>query len=245
MIYLRTSIPTFLKNSRMLIFGVRDDAFIKERVLAYNLDDARIQEGVEIFTQAEQAESVKTKEFGEQLEARAQFDMLLAEAEAISGKQVDFLGLAVRDDIEKQNKLFMPAQLRSRKLADWFKYMSEFYNRVLEDEDVVSRVAKYGISKENLEEGRQKIIAAQEAKIKHDRERGEAQDATLLRDTAFEKLFDLVEELSVICKYALEDRPQLLEKLGINILSPGYKRQNKKNSQEEGQEKNQEKEVTG
>jgi hypothetical protein len=233
MIYLRTSIPTFLKNSRMLIFGVRDDTFIKERVLAYNFDDSRIQESVDIYNRAEQAESTKTREFGEQLEAKAQSDMRLEEAEAISRKHSDFLGLALRDEIDKQNKLFLNAQLRSRKLADWFKYVLEFYNRVLEDEDVVTRVGRYGITKENLEEGKQKIIAAQEAKNRHEKEMGEAQDSTLQRDAAFEKLYYVVEELEVICKYALEDRPQLLEKLGINVLSPNYKRENKKNNREQ------------
>ncbi|UCH96293.1 MAG: hypothetical protein JSV88_05410 [Candidatus Aminicenantes bacterium] len=236
MIHLRTTIPDFLKNSRMLIFGVKEDDFIKQRILEYNFDETRITEAAAAFEEAEKTESNKTLEYGEQLEAKARFDKLMEESEYIFKKHADFIKLALRDDIEKQNLLFITGQPRSQKLIDWFKYVLEFYNRVLGDDDVVGRAAKYGITKEKLEQGRQTITTAQDAKTKHEKEMGEAQDATDQRDTAFEILLYIVEELELICKYALEDRPQLLEKLGIEVLSPGYKKKSKSKKEEETEE---------
>lgn len=236
MIHLRTTIPEFLKGSRMLIVGIKEDDFIKQRILEYNFDETRITEAAAAFEEAEKAESNKTLEYGEQLEAKARFDKIMKESEEIFRKHSDFIKLALRDDFEKQNLLFITGQPRSQKLTDWFKYVLEFYSRVLGDEDVVSRVTKYGITKEKLEQGRQTIITAQEAKTKHEKEMGEAQDAADRRDTAFEKLLYIVEELELICKYALKDRPQLLEKLGIEVLSAGYKRKNKDKEEEETEE---------
>lgn len=236
MIHLRTTIPEFLKSSRMLIVGVKEDDFIKQRILEYNFDETRITEAAAAFEEAEKAESNKTQEYGEQLEAKAQFDKLLKESEEIFKKQSDFIDLALRDDVDKQRLLFITGQPRSQKLVAWFKYVLEFYDRVLSDDDIINRVTKYGITKEKLEQGRQSIITAQEAKTKHEKEMGEAQDATDRRDTAFEILVKIVEELELICKYALKDRPQLLEKLGIKVLSPGYKRKSKNKKEEETEE---------
>ena len=70
MIYLGKNIPEFIMDSRTLIFGIKDDSFIKERILPYKVDEERIDEMVTIYYEAEKAESEKTKEFGEQLEAR-------------------------------------------------------------------------------------------------------------------------------------------------------------------------------
>ncbi|NIM11484.1 MAG: hypothetical protein GTO45_16310 [Candidatus Aminicenantes bacterium] len=231
MVYLRTSIPTFLADSRALIYGVKADSFIKGRILPYNVDETRITEYVAIYDAAELAESKKSKEFGEQLEASIIFERIFKEAEALFRKHRDFLKLLLKDDIDKQKKLFLVGVPRAKKIADLLKHMREVYFRTLEHDEVVTGVARYGITREDLETGLQKVIEAMDAKEKHNREKGDAEDATLLRDDAFEKLDDVVDELETILYYALEDRPQLLEKLGIPVLSPGYKRRTK--SQEE------------
>lgn len=227
MIYLRTTIPTFLMDSRALIFGVKEDDFVKERILAYNFDDTRIQECVDAYYGAEKAESDKSKELGEQLEAGEIYDGLIKEAAAIFKKHTAFLKLVLKYNTDKHKKLFLIMNFPTKKMSELLKQMMELYDRVLGDEEIVGKVSKFGFTREHLEEGRNKVVAADEAKRKHWKERGEAQDATLCRDAAFVKLFDLVEELHTVLIYALEDRPQLLEKYGIPVLSPGYKRKKK------------------
>lgn len=45
------------------------------------------------------------------------------------------------------------------------------------------------------------------------KEKGESQDATKLKDTAFGELDDWMREFYAVAKIALEDNPQLLESL--------------------------------
>jgi hypothetical protein len=227
MTYLRTSIPTFLANSRTLIYGVRDDDFIKQRILPYNFDEARITECVSIYNAAEIAESIKLKEFGERLEARLIFEKVYAEAEALFRKHTDFLKMALRDDFEKQKKLFLVGVPRQRSIDARLKHMKEVYFRTLQHDEVVTSAGRYGITREDLEAAHQKIIDTMDARRRYLDEKGEAEDATDIRNDAFEKLSDVVDELETILYYALEDRPQLMEKLGIPVLSPGYKRKKK------------------
>ncbi len=233
MFYSKKSIGNFLLKSKTLIYGVDEDDFIKQRILPYNFDQLRITECVVIYNEAEKAESVKLQEFGEQLEARVIFEQIMEEAETEYKKNKDFLKLVVRDNPEKQEKLFLKGIPRSQKISDVLISRREVYEWVLSDDEVVQGMSRFGITREALEGARQKVIDAETAKRKYDQERGEAQDATLLRNDAFKKLSDVVDELETVLLYALEDRPQLMEKLGIPVLSPGYKRKEKTTPQPE------------
>jgi len=235
--YTKKSVGKFLEYSRKLALGIHDDDFVKVRLIPYKFDNAKVDETVTFYYEAEKAESDKTKEYGEQLEAKIIFDKIMDEAQALTRKHLDFLKLALRNDMEKQRKLFLIGQPRYQKLADWFKYMTEVYDRVLADVSVVNAAANYGITRQNLEEGRQKVIAAAAAKARHKKEQGEAEVATEHRDAIFFKLSERIHELEVICPYALEDTPQYLETLGITVLSPGYKRETKSEDDTEDEEK--------
>jgi hypothetical protein len=69
--------------------------------------------------------------------------------------------------------------------------MREVYDRVLADDDVVAGASKYGLTREVLEAGRQKVINAEDAKRKRKKEMGEAEAATERRDASFVKLSDI------------------------------------------------------
>jgi hypothetical protein len=223
MIYLRTSIATFLANARALIYGIRDDLFIKERILPYAIDDARIAESVAAYDAAELAEAEKSKEFGERLEARLLFERAFEEAEQMFKEHTDFLKLTLRDDFEKQKKLFLIGVPRAKRIDNRLKHMREVYFRTLQHDEVVAALSRFGITREDLEAGQRKVVETMDARKRFLAEKGEAEDATTLRDEAFVTLFDAVEDLETVCSYALKDRPQLMEKLGIVVFSPGYR----------------------
>lgn len=235
--YTKKSVSKFLEYSRVMALGIQADDFVKGKILPYNFDNAKVDETVTFYYEAEEAESTKSKEYGEQLEAKINFDRIMEEAQALARKHIDLLKLALRDNEEKQRKLFLVGQPRFRRLADWFKYMHEMYDRILADDNVVNSVTIYSITRQNLEEGRQKIIDAAAAKARHTKEQGEAEAATEHRDAIFFKLSERIHELEVICPYALEDTPQYLETLGITVLSPGYKRKTKSEDDTEDEEK--------
>lgn len=246
MFRLKTTIAGFLMYARQLIFGVRDDALIRERILKYGFDEPRITECVDIYYEAEKAQSDRLKEYGEQLGAKEVFDEVWEEAKSVWQEHTDILKLTVRDDIDKQRKLFLIGQPESNKMSDWFEHMKAMYDRVLADDEVVAAGARYGLTVEVLQAGRQKVVDAEDAKRKHKIEQAEAEEATERRNVVFMKLQRVVEDLETICPYILKDVPQHLEKLGIPVLSPGYKRTSEETPEEPTvpEEPQQEDEVT-
>ncbi len=228
MLQLRMTITGFLMYARQLIFGVRDDTLIRERITKYAYDDARIAECVQAYYDAEKAQSDRLKEYGEQLGSKEISDQKWEDAKTIWQEHGDLLRLTVRNDIEKQRKLFLIGMPGSNRMSDWFEHMKAMYDRVLADEAVITAAGRYGLTREILETGRQTVVDAEEAKRMHSTEQAEAEEATELRNAAFVILQDVVEDLETICPYILKDHPQRLERLGIRVYSPGYKPKKKK-----------------
>jgi hypothetical protein len=110
--------------------------------------------------------------------------------------------------------------------------MKAMYDRVLADDEVVAAGGRYGLTVEVLQAGRQKVVGAEDAKRKHKIEQAEAEEATERRNVVFMKLQSVVEDLETICPYILKDVPQHLEKIGIPVLSPGYKRTSEETPEE-------------
>jgi len=59
------------------------------------------------------------------------------------------------------------------------------------------------------------VQAVAEANAVQEKEKGEAQEATKLRDAALDDLDQWMSDFIAIARLALEERPQYLEKLGV------------------------------
>ncbi len=240
--HLRMSAAAFLQKARLIIKGIRKEALIRERLKeAYNINEARLKQIEATYRKAEKAESRKSRKFGKQLGQRQAAERMFNEAKDTFLHYKTLLELTLKYDKERQKQIFLKGAWKNRSKPARLKNMLEVYNRVLDDNEVMQGVAKLGITREILEKGRQKIIAALDAKQNHVNEKGDAQDAVTLRDSAFRELDDIVRWLEKCCVYTLKDRPQLLEILGIPVLSPAYEQRlkanrEKKNEKEEEEE---------
>lgn len=79
----------------------------------------------------------------------------------------------------------------------------------------MSKLAEEGITPAKLTAGKALVDSVEALSVAQAKERGEAQDATQARDTALDELDEWMSDFLAIAHVALEDQPQLLEKLGI------------------------------
>jgi hypothetical protein len=207
-----------LVKSKVAIINSMSDQEIKTLLLEYNYDDSRLNEGLELRNQAEEVYQNQKKEYREQYVASQELDQTAKEADPLYNEHVDLTILAFRHEPTKLVDLGLDKK-RERTFSAWLTQAIEFYKIVINDETVIEKLSRYKLTIEKLEKGRQLIIEVELANNRQEKEKGEAQDATKERDKIMAQLEDWIYEFTVICRYALKSKPQLLEKLGIKVKS--------------------------
>lgn len=222
MFRLRVSVATFLEQARLLINGIKEDDFIRERLSGYGIGDKELKAYSQLLNKAVKAESEKGIEKGEQLEAKVNAKEAFQVAQDTFSRDRDFIKTVLKNDREKFRKIFLRGVFKDRKCDSRLKAMMETYDRILADDEVIGHASSLGITRDVLQAGKQKVLDAMEARRAHGSERGDAQHATQQRNEIFKELDQLVTRLKTVCKHAFKDRPQVLEILGIFVPSEGY-----------------------
>jgi hypothetical protein len=207
-----------LVKSKVAITNAMSDQEIKTLLLEYNYDDSRLNEGLALLKQAEEVYQKQKKEYREQYVASQELDQSIEKAKPLYTEHVDLTTLAFRHESTKLVDLGLD-KIRERTFSAWLIQAIEFYKIVINDETVIEKLSMYNLTKDKLEKGRQLIIEVELANSRQEKEKGEAQDSTKERDKIMAQLEDWMYEFTVICRYALKSKPQLLEKLGIKVKS--------------------------
>ena len=83
----------------------------------------------------------------------------------------------------------------------------------------MQRLARFNVSVERLSNEKQELEDLRQLRIRAMMEKGQAQEATRLRNQKLEELEDYCRLLKTLAALALQDRPQLMESLGILVRS--------------------------
>ncbi len=226
MIFLAKRMGVFLGNVKRAIDVAMTDTIIGAALLVYSWDNTVLSEGLGYYVTAQHLYEEQIKEKGQQVTARRVFENKFEEVNIIYMEHIKFVRLVYWDNEKKLAELTLNVQ-RKQTITGWLTQAKTFYANALKDDDLITKLGRYGITRENMVDGQNKITEVEQAKEAHDIETGEAQDATRLRDEAIAVLYRWVIEFLTVCRAALKDRPEQLEKMGIKHYSPGYKSKSK------------------
>lgn len=217
------SLYVFMENKRQLLFNARSEPEIMGLLQPYNYDDPRLQEGIDIYNEADRLFEKQRLDYIAQLEAKDIFEKAYKDANDIYIEHVTLARLALDDEHTKWLILALDGK-RSRTLAGWLRQANEFYNNAVDNPEILEKIAVYGLTNEKLLEGKGKIKKVEISNDNHDKAKGTAQQSTIDRNNALKALEKWTFAFIQVCRLAFKDKPQLLEKLGIPVLSEGYKR---------------------
>jgi hypothetical protein len=222
--YLGHNIPFFMENSLIVLKGIKDDIEAINLLTAYNYDGSTIETGLNVHTIAAEFESRQILIHGELLNTGKEFQSLSKAA------RIEFKDYAKLIDLEyvssEDNPLRALANdvIKDRGKLTWLKKAKEYYHYVLKSESIISRISIYNLTRERIEAALNNVAAVENTKAKYFRLKGDAEEAIRKRDKALRDLETWMKKLISVCRIAFKDRPQFLEKLGILVLSDGYKR---------------------
>ena len=210
----KNSIADRLLAAQVAIDNAISDNDVKTFLAEYGYDETRLGEGKNLLDTANQLQQMQQKEYGDQYEATDALSLAHTNANKEYMKFVKIARVALKSDYAVIKKLDLGGN-RKTTFSGWMGQARQFYLNALADSTVLEKMAGYGITQTKLENGKTLLNQAEAANADQKKEKGEAQQATLERDKAIDNLEEWLSDFIVIARIALEEKPQLLEKLGI------------------------------
>lgn len=212
----KISETAILERYRVALENVEAQTEIATIMAEFGYDSALIEEGKNLFNKTRQAYDFNTQEDDETSEAYSIFSEKreqLADTYSLHRKKAK---VVFRNDQETLEKLALTGSLPSAYIS-WLETVKKFYLVATGDHLIQEKLSRLKVTLDNLNATDTLIGEVESARSEYLREKGESQDATEAKDTAFAELDDWMSEFYAVAKIAMEDNIQLLEALGLII----------------------------
>ncbi|MBS2209824.1 hypothetical protein KEM09_00305 [Carboxylicivirga mesophila] len=195
--------------------NVKSSKEIMSLLTVFNIDAAYLDEGLQTVTNARDASNTQKKEYSEQYNATNERDSKLDEVEEIYKKTEGIARIVLaNNDLNTSLKIGLPLPA---KINAGIERMRSFYDGVLGDEQLLTLMGRYNRGAEVLQAEQARVIELIELQARQQKETGEAQRATQLRNDAVEQMIARNRELIALLKLALGKRNDLLEVAGLFV----------------------------
>jgi hypothetical protein len=176
-------------------------------------DSNVIGEGKALLTETRSAYDLNKTEDDETSAAYAAFSSKKEQLEDTFTLHRKKAKVIFRNDSLTADKLAISGAM-PRTYIKWLEAAKKFYIIASTDTEIQSKLARLKISADDLTAANTAISDLESARAEYLKEKGESQDATKAKDSAFAKLDDWMSEFYAVARIGLEDNPQLLEALG-------------------------------
>lgn len=187
---------------------------ILQKMSEFGYSADRIGFGAEMHERVTALFAKQKQEYGEQLEASQVLAEAFANAETTYMRTIKIARIAFEGDTSATAALLLSGA-RSKAVSKWSRQADTFYRNLLASPSFIEKMAFYGYTAEKLQAEHALVDEVITADAKHKKERGESQEATAVRDAAFDELADWMSKFYQIARIACVGEHQWLEKLGI------------------------------
>ena len=179
---------------------------------------AKLETALALCEEVRALTDAQQKEYGEQHEATATVQKAWAEAQLPYSDALKTARIAFRGNQSAHTSLMLGG-IRKKTLNGWFDQASRFYNNLLGSAEFKAAMLPYGYTQAKLEAESALVAAVKTAIDAQYKERGEAQQATKMRDAKLDELDQWLADYKKIAAIALAGSPQQLEQLGWIVPS--------------------------
>ncbi|MEQ8683527.1 MAG: hypothetical protein RID25_27425, partial [Cyclobacteriaceae bacterium] len=211
----RKTLSQKLESARLLIFNSKTPD-VASLLTTMGVDTTYLKQGEDLYNEVTRLMTSQKKEYQEQSLAYDKFYLEKDDAEAAYERTFKLARLLSRNDPDLQQRLDLK-YIREYTLESWIDNALIFYDRLLNESEFLDRLKKFKVTPNQLKAEQTAIKNLRQLRNEAIAEKGQAQEATRLRNEKLEELDDYCRELKGIAEIALEERPQLFEKLGVVV----------------------------
>lgn len=209
---------SILQDYRIALENTVSNELISETMAEFGYDDTLLSEGRNLLDETFHVYKVNTIEDQETREVSKIVNDLWDQIEDMYSLDRKKARVVFMDDPEIMKNLQIVGP-EPRVVDKWLEMVSSFYTTFLENEKLKMRVAILKITPERCKKALSIIDDLFEGRRKYRNEIGESQNATQVKNQAFEKLDNWMKRFYATARIALEDQPQLLESLSKTVKS--------------------------
>lgn len=175
---------------------------------------AHFAEGARLLDEARRQHQRQRAEYGDQFAATQALEALRDETDRLYRRHFGLARVAFREDPRAQQALYLLGE-RGRTYRRWLDQTTNFYDNLMAEAAFLAEMERYGVEVGDLEAARRAVDDVVRVNDDQEKEIGEAQRATELRDEALDALADWMSLSKRLARILLADDPQQLEKLGM------------------------------
>ena len=205
-----------LEQYRIALENAETQSEIAAVMAELGYDSAVIAEGKALLTETRSAYDLNKTEDDETSAAYADFSSKKEQLEDIFTLHRKKAKVVFRNDSLTADKLAISGAM-PRSYIKWLEAAKKFYSVASTDTAIQGKLARLKVTTDDLTAANTSISDLEAARAEYLKEKGESQDATKAKDSAFGKMDDWMSEFYAVAKIGLEDNPQLLEALGKTV----------------------------
>lgn len=210
----RQAMAERLLAAQVAIDGALASAEIRAALALFGYNEARLQAGRALYEATEALVAHQRREYGEQYGASQSAQVAWDKADETYIRTLKIARVAFKGNSLAEGALLLRGSRRET-LSGWLQQATTFYSNLLAAPDLLAAMEGFGFSRAKLDGEAALVAAVRDANAAHQREKGEAQDATRQRDAKLDELDEWISDFKVIARAALMENPQLLESLGF------------------------------
>ena len=207
-----------LEQYRVALDNVEQQPQIAAVMAEYGYGPEEVANGKAILAAARQAYETNRVEDDETSEAYKLFETKKEELDTTYSNDRKKAKVVFRNEPLTLERLGISGSV-PRAYVRWLETVKTFYSEALADETVQNKLARLKVTAEGLNGASTLIGEVESARTGYLREKGESQEATKTKDAAFSQLDDWMRDFYDVARIALDEKPQLLEALGLLVRS--------------------------
>ncbi len=207
-----------IETYRVSLANVENQPEIATTMAEYGYDLTVVSKGRGLLETTIQAFSFNQQEDNETIQARSDFDAKVNLMNEKYGSHRKKAKVAFRKDEVTLKQLGLTGSY-SRAYVKWIATMKTFYNGVVSNAAHLAKILVFKITEDEITACITEINALETTRTLYLKEVGESQEATKAKDKALAELEEWMSDFYAVAKIAMEDKPQLLESLGLLVRS--------------------------
>ena len=202
-----------LLDAELAINNTLNSPSILAAVTPFGYDQAKLLAAKTLHQETLELVELQKKEYGEQYDATAAVEEAREAAEEAYTAALKIARLAFRGNDSARNALGLSGE-RKQSISGWLDETRRFYNNLLRTPTFLAKMATFNYSQAKLEAELALVEQVSTLRELQHKERGEAQEATKVRDAKLDELDQWLADYKVVAEVALATSPQQLEQLG-------------------------------